>query len=640
MLASVDHDETYSPRSAFLFVSRWCTTAAAHGPRRRLPVCVIRRTAFVWLILVAVGAFAGVATAQDWPTYLHDPGRSSASGEGAISTRNAASLTKRWAFKTHGGVAASPIVAKGVVFVGSWDGYEYALDAATGALKWKTFIGVTKGHSKCVPSRAGVSSSATVRNGTVYVGGGNSYWYALNAKTGKVRWRLFTGNNSAARGHYNWASPLIYKRSAYVGIASLGDCPLVRGRLLRVDLATGRVVAAFNAVPRGEVGGGIWTSPTLDPATNTVYVTTGSNGAHGRQPYALAIVALNATTLAVKGSWRVPPTRQIPDGDWGNTPTLISHRLVVATNKNGILYAFKRSNVSAGPVWQHRVAAGGPCPLCGDGSVSSSAFGGGRVYAAGANGRSGGIAFPGTLSAFNPGNGKVIWRVGQAGAVIPALAYVNGLLLAGVGPDFKVFDARTGRELFAYATANLIFSPPTVSGGRIYVGSQDENVYAFAVGAARPPANTARVNAGGGTYVDSGGRTWAPDCCYSGGSVYSNNVSIAGTSDPALYRSQRWSTTPFSYTFSNLASGQYHVTLKFAEIAYIGPGRRLFNVSINGTQVLTNFDVAGQVGFNRALDETFTASPNSSGQITITFAGAATGSADNPMVSAIQIVPG
>jgi outer membrane protein assembly factor BamB len=593
-------------------------------------------SATIALLFVLVGMVAGSAAAEDWPTYLHDPGRSSTSGETVLSSSNAAQLTKLWAFKTGGGVAASPTVVGGIVYVGSWDGYEYALDAATGVLKWKTFLGVTNGAANCpFPQSAGVTSSASVQNGVVYVGGGDSYWYALDASTGAVLWRLFTGDNSVAGGHYNWASPLIYNGSAYVGIASLGDCPLVQGELLRVDLSTHQVVATFKAVPDGQVGGGVWTSPAVDPTTNTIYVTTGTQTS-ANQPYAQAFVAVDATTLAVKGSWQVPLADQVSDGDWGTSPTLISGGLVVATNKNGIVYAFQRSSVTAGPVWQQRLATGGACPLCGDGSVSSAAFDGSQVYAAGSKTSIGNIAFPGSVSAFDPATGKVLWRQGEQGFVIPALAVVNGLVLAGVGSNFTVLSAASGKTLFSYATANSIYSPATVSGGRIFVGSQDDFVYAFGLPSSLPPpTNAVRVNAGGASYVDGQGNTWSADCCNSGGNVFSTTAAIAGTSAPALYQSEHWSAGPFSYTFSGLAVGSYQVTLKFAEIAGLGPGQRQFNVAINGTQVLSNLDVAAQAGQNTALDKNFTANVGSSGQLTVSFTP---GAADNPIVSAIQVV--
>lgn len=425
-----------------------------------------------------------VAGAEDWPMYLHDPARSSTTGETILSAQNASQLQKVWSFTTGGGVAASPTVVGGVVYVGSWDGYEYALNASTGALIWKTYLGITDGSSeRCYPPEAGVTSSAAVVNGVVYVGGGDNYWYALSASTGAVLWSIDVGNprSNTYDGHYNWASPLVYNGYAYIGIASFGDCPLVQGGLLKVDLSTHQIVATWNAVPNGQVGGGVWTSPTLDTATNTIYLDTGTQ-AGASQTTSAAMVALDANTLALEGAWQVPLDQQVSDNDWGNTPTLIGGGLVVATNKNGVVYAFQRSNISAGPVWQSKIANGGPCPNCGDGSVSSDAFDGSRLYAGGAEITSGGTTYPGSITAFNPTTGQVIWDDDLQGYVIPALTADNGLLIAGVGNNVMVFNAATGGTLFNYATEGSVYSPASVSGGMIYIGSQDGNIYAFGHG--------------------------------------------------------------------------------------------------------------------------------------------------------------
>jgi len=89
-----------------------------------------------------------------------------------------------------------------------------------------------------------------------------------------------------------------------------------------------------------------------------------------------------------------------------------------------------------------------------------------------------------------------------------------------------------------------------------------------------------RVNAGGGAYAGTGGVAWAADNGFSGGSSSSSGAAIAGTSDPTLYRSERWGTT-FSYKYT-LPNGTYNVTLKFAEIYWTQKGQRVFNVALNG----------------------------------------------------------
>src|SRR6266705_6547583 len=209
----------------------------------------------------------GIPPGSDWSMYLHDPQRTAATDERVLSTKNVGQLSKLWTFKTGGTIAASAAVVGGTVYVGSWDGYEYALDQITGKLKWKTFLGITKPRPVCNPPQAGVTSSAAIQDGVLYVGGGDAYWYALDTKTGAVLWKVFTGDNSPEGGHYNWSSPLLYNGYAYIGIASEGDCPLIPGQLLQVSLSTHQITNSFTMVPDGQLGGGVWTSPSVDPTT-------------------------------------------------------------------------------------------------------------------------------------------------------------------------------------------------------------------------------------------------------------------------------------------------------------------------------------------------------------------------------------
>ena len=487
---------------------------------------------------------ARAATTDDWPTYLHDPGRSATTSDTTLGPSNAAGMARSWLFSTGSVVAASATVVAGTVYVGSWDGYEYAIDAGTGVQKWRTFLGITTGNATCLPQTAGITSAATVEGGVVYVGGGDSYWYALDAATGSVLWRVFTGDNSATGGHYNWSSPLLSNGFAYIGVASFGDCPLVQGQLLQVSLSTHQVVNTFNVVPNGQVGGGVWTSPALDPASNTVYITTGSVG-DPSQTLSGAMLALDATTLALKGSWGVPrpsPTSGF-DADWGTSPIVFNdatgRQLVAATNKDGITYAFDRNNVSAGPVWQQQIAVGGDCPTCGEGSVSSGAFGNGLLYMAGGNTTINGVAAAGSVRALNPSTGAIIWEHADAAPVIAALAYGNGLVFAGAGPTFEVLDAASGTQLWSYATRGDIYGAPSIANGIVYAGSTDRAVYAF--GLAVCPAGWTCADIGnpapqGGQTVSNG--TWV---------LAGGGTDIWDTSDQFHYV---WQSVPADATLS------------------------------------------------------------------------------------------
>jgi hypothetical protein len=161
-----------------------------------------------------------------------------------------------------------------------------------------------------------------------------------------------------------------------------------------------------------------------------------------------------------------------------------------------------------------------------------------------------------------------------------------------------------------------------------------------------------RVAAGATAPVtDHAGNVWVADTGFTDGQTFTRDppVSIAKTDDGQLYQSGRYGDTggtppagqqayqpaAFHYTF-NVPKGSYTVTLRFAESYWKAPGSRKFNVSINGTKELTEFDpVLAAGGMNVAIDELFVVDAVA-GQITIQFD---LGSADRPLINAIEIVP-
>lgn len=442
------------------------------------------------LIAVSMTICVLLNTAGDWPTYLHDAQRTgTGSGETVLTTANAPNLSKVWSFTTGNAIGASATVVGGTVYVGSWDGYEYALDAVTGALKWKTYLGTTVDPTPGCnwPGGYGVESTATVISNTVYVGGGDANWYALDTTSGAILWSVYVGDNSPSGGYYNWSSPLIYNGYAYIGAASLCDTPVVQGKLLQVNLSTHQIVHTLTIVPNGQIGGAIWTSPSVDPATNTLYVTTGNNDSAqpaANQPSTVALLAIDANTLAIKSSWQVPPTQQSTnDSDWSTTPLLFSdsngRALIGAVNKGGWLYAFDRTNIAAGPLWQVNVAVGCSSPENGCTSASSAAYGNGALFQAGGLTLVHNVQAAGSVRAINPTTGQVQWTRAEAAAVLAPLAYANGLVVDGTGSTLEVLNAATGTSLYSYTTGGLIYAQPVIANGRVYVGSRDNTLYAF-----------------------------------------------------------------------------------------------------------------------------------------------------------------
>jgi eukaryotic-like serine/threonine-protein kinase len=106
------------------------------------------------------------------------------SGDSNVYAIDAASGTLRWKFKTGDVVHSSPAVAGGTVFVGSWDTYLYALDAATGKEKWR----FKTGEDQKIFNQVGIQASPAVADGVVYFGCRDSNFYALEAATGKQLW--------------------------------------------------------------------------------------------------------------------------------------------------------------------------------------------------------------------------------------------------------------------------------------------------------------------------------------------------------------------------------------------------------------------------------------------------------------------
>jgi non-lysosomal glucosylceramidase len=167
-----------------------------------------------------------------------------------------------------------------------------------------------------------------------------------------------------------------------------------------------------------------------------------------------------------------------------------------------------------------------------------------------------------------------------------------------------------------------------------------------------PVFSSLRVDCAGPQYTDGSGNVWLADQAYGGMNTWgytiagtANNVAdaIGGTTDDILYDNERWNAT-LGYEFDGLPNGSYQVTLKFAELWYgiagrggvaTGTGSRVFNATIEGTQVLTNFDIfktAGAADF--AVDETFTVTVTG-GVLTINLPQ---GTVDNPTIEAIQIL--
>jgi hypothetical protein len=148
-----------------------------------------------------------------------------------------------------------------------------------------------------------------------------------------------------------------------------------------------------------------------------------------------------------------------------------------------------------------------------------------------------------------------------------------------------------------------------------------------------PPPPSSEINAGGPAVSP-----FTADADFAGGKTinHANTIDLTHVTMPApmaVYQTARIGT--FTYTIPGFTAGSSHqVRLHFAETFWTAAGKRTFNVAINGTQVLTAFDIFKAAGAqNRANIQEFSATASSSGSIVITF----TTVIDNSLISGIEI---
>ena len=120
-------------------------------------------------------------TEDDWPTYRGNNQRTS-STRASLARPNAKPGARRasaWIYTpAQAHTPTAPVSAGGLVFVAGQDGAVRALDAHSGKLRWR------------FNTVAPIKASPTVAESRVYVGSGDGHVYALEAATGRLLWRF------------------------------------------------------------------------------------------------------------------------------------------------------------------------------------------------------------------------------------------------------------------------------------------------------------------------------------------------------------------------------------------------------------------------------------------------------------------
>ena len=357
-------------------------------------LALLSATLFLCLALIAPAAARPAAQGgpnRDWPTYGNDPGNMRYVDQDQITPANVTQLTPAWIF--HTGVASpktsfesQPIIVNGTLYISSPHDHVYALDAASGALKWTYNPQQPPLHEMaicCGQTNRGVA----VGGGKVFVAQLDANLVALDAATGAVVWKT-----AVDKWEEKWTetmAPQYADGKVLVG-ASGGEFEK-RGHLAAYDAATGQQLWRFYTVPGpSEVGhdtwagnswqgGGatVWSTPAVDPALGLVYFSTGNAGpdldGSGRRVdnlFSASVVAIDLNTGKYRWHFQEvhhdlwdydgpQPVHLFTLERGGQALPALGH-----ANKNGYyfildrrtgqpLYDVKEVSVPTDPAWQH-----------------------------------------------------------------------------------------------------------------------------------------------------------------------------------------------------------------------------------------------------------------------------------------------
>jgi quinohemoprotein ethanol dehydrogenase len=346
---------------------------------------------------------AGSRTAE-WITHGRTYDEQRFSPLDQITEDNVSRLGLAWAFETgtDRGLEATPLVADGVMYTtGAWS-IVYALDARTGALKWKWDPAVERAKYDALACCDVVNRGVALYRGRVYVGVLDGRLAALDAATGALAWQVTTVDQT--KPYTITGAPRVVRGMVIIGNggAEYG----VRGYVTAYDAESGKQrwraytvpgnpkdatesAAMKKALPTWqgdrwwEYGGGgtAWDSMAYDPALDLLYVGTGNGSPwnrHVRSPgggdnlYLSSIIAIRPSDGELV--WHYQTT---PGDNWDYTATqhiiladlTIGGRrrqVLMQAPKNGFFYVLDRKTgefISARPyvttTWASEIDASG-----------------------------------------------------------------------------------------------------------------------------------------------------------------------------------------------------------------------------------------------------------------------------------------
>jgi polyvinyl alcohol dehydrogenase (cytochrome) len=471
------------------------------------------------------------AASCDWATFGHDAGRSFAAPD-TCTTVNALSvhtLLPRWHVNTSSPVTAQPAVVGGTVYVGTAGGTFYAVDGASGAVKWTYQVGdgSTNDYGKIVSSAA----VATVDGKRVVMFGGGATLYVLDASDGPVPNRLLaaacvdpnrtrnpdstkpcgpTSNTTEiesspvvipfGKGATRVLVGMDFNETSNVGEAGLLAFNLQGGKggwhltpLWKYDPETRQTYTSdpiyFGGSSSGHACGDVWSSAAVTGNVAVFGVGNCDFANIGTPPVTESVAAVAVDSGALL--WSYQPRDPVPasqlDLDFGATPNVLPNGNVGEGGKDGVYYSFKpaqSSVLSPTPSWTSHVATASNI----GGMIGSTAVGKANgkpaIFASTAIPFHTGqpdVSFQENLQ--NPGHamglhaidaatGQKLWDAPAAPAYGAAI-YSNGVVFV---PDtfsfsMQAYDANTGVPLWAFPLGEAPASPPAVVANSIYFGS-------------------------------------------------------------------------------------------------------------------------------------------------------------------------
>jgi outer membrane protein assembly factor BamB len=452
------------------------------------PTITLRASGFTSvtaILTVNPAATPAPSTLADWDSFGYDLERTGYNpSETTVGVNNVNSLQTLWSFNVGATMVREPVYASAVTIKGqatnvlyagsNFGATLYAINADTGAIIW----------SKAVPSApysCGTSSSQFAIAGTpaidraknrIYFGDGHNALHALDLSTGAedTGWPItiadYTPDHNFMHGGlaYNPANGMLY-----VVTGSTCDISPWYGRIDAINTSSASIVGTFYPVSasstQGGSGGGVWGpgGPSIDPATNDVFIATGnadaSTGESQSAGDAEQVVELSPdvnSVLAHNYPTNIPTIAVDDDFDFGATPLLFQPPgcppLLAAVNKSGMFELYDRASIAAGPVQFIQMAI----------STDAGSFVGTPAYDPVTNDVY--VGLPSTQGIYQPGLGAFHLQSNCTLEPTPAWS-------APFGPDGATTSNQTPR------------SPVTIANGVVYV-SNYTGVTEFAFNAA------------------------------------------------------------------------------------------------------------------------------------------------------------